>query len=79
MTILTGVLDRCVGKDVSTDELSCNKDGDLFVPYRIRGCAAGASTASATASALRGIVLIRKSEIASHGDPDGESITVTLT
>lgn len=79
MTILNGVLKRWKGKDISADILSCVKDGDKFVPYEIKACGAAVTTASTTASALRGIVLIRKSEIASLGDPDGEGVSFTLT
>jgi hypothetical protein len=72
MATITGKVTRMKGKDVSSDELSCYVRGIKYVPYRI-------GDASGVATALRGVILVSKGVIATHGDPDGEEIKLTLT
>jgi hypothetical protein len=71
MATITGKVTRMKGKDVSRDELSTYYRGVKYVPYRI--------SVAQSATILRGIILVAKTEIAMHGDPDGEAIALTLT
>ena len=64
---------RCIGNNITTDELSLTKNGVKFVPYRIFDAKTN------EASTLRGILLVSVDEIAASGDPDGECVRLELT
>jgi hypothetical protein len=59
------------GKDVSRALMSNTQRGHQYVPYLI--------SYGNSATLMHGIIMVSKAMIATHGDPDGEALTLTMT